>query len=101
MRKANFKDWLATEESDAYSHWKNIIIGYLNLDPTNGLSQTLDTMNKSNLKSKLQGLAEFGKLPPSDQQRVFGVIDGPQSGTVDDLVRIISSGNRHMRIKNA
>jgi hypothetical protein len=85
----NFKLWL-TEEEDAFSKWKGILLGYLNLDPNNGMSQTLDTMNKHNLKQRLQGLGEFTKLDPNHQQRVLGFIDGPQSGTVGDLIRQIA-----------
>jgi hypothetical protein len=90
MRQVTFKHWL-TEEEDAMSKWKGILLGYLNLDPVNGLSQTLDTMNKPNLKRRLQGLGEFTKLPMQVQQKVFAMIDGPQSGTVGDLIRAIAS----------
>lgn len=88
----NFKTWLF--EFDDYSRWKSVLLGYLNLDPTNGLSQTLDTMNKPNLKRRLQGLGEFAKLPADVQQKVFGFIDGPQSGTVGDLIRQIAGEPR-------
>jgi len=91
----NFKYWLA-EEEDAFSHWKTVILGYLNLDPNNGLSQTLDTMNKPNIKRRLLGLGEFRKLDPNTQQRVLGFIDGPQSGTVGDLVRQLAGEPRMM-----
>ena len=81
----NFKEWLNND----FSHWKNILLGYLDLDRRNGLSQTLDTMNTHNLQAKLQGLGEFAKLPLPDQQRVLGFIERGQ-GTIGDLIRQIS-----------
>lgn len=93
MRELTFKYWLV-EMEDPQAKWKSILLGYLNLDPVNGLSQTLDTMNKPNLKRRLQGLGEFAKLPAQIQQRVLAFIDGPQSGTVGDLIRQIASEPR-------
>lgn len=93
MRQMNFKLWLESEADDNYVRWKDIITGYLNLDPQNGLSQPLNTFNSNNLKEKLKGLGEFGKLPVDVQQKVLGMIDGPQ-GTVGDLVRMIAGEPR-------
>ncbi len=86
----NFKMWLEDTE-DNFSHWKDIILGYLNLDQENGLSQTLDTFDSQHLKEKLQGLGEFTKLSPDTQNKVMSMIDGPQGGTVGDLIRQMSS----------
>lgn len=88
-----FKVWLELVEND-YAKWKDIILGYFNLDRNNGLSQTIDTLDKNNFKQKLQSLGEFAKLPPEVQNRVLAFIDGPQSGTVGDLVRQIAGEPR-------
>jgi len=88
----NFKLWL--ELADDYSKWKEIILGYFDLDPHNGLSQTIDTLNKNNFKQKLQSLGEFAKLPNHTQQRVLAFVDGEQPGTIGDLVRQIAGEPR-------
>lgn len=77
-----------------YSRWKDIILGYFDLDQNNGLSQTLNTLNKDNFKRKLQSLGEFAKLPTDTQQRVMAFIDSEQPGTVGDLVTHIAGEPR-------
>lgn len=84
-----FKKWLEDSE-DNFSHWKDIILGYLGLNDENGLSQSLDTFNPEQLREKLQGLGEFSKLSPETQQKVLGMIDGVQGGTVGDLIRVMA-----------
>jgi hypothetical protein len=85
-----FKNWLQTEQNKDFSYWKNLILGYLNLDQRNGLSQPLDTMNKNNLKAKLQSLGEFMKLSSQTQHRALGFIDESPGGTIGDLIRYLS-----------
>lgn len=84
----SFKKWLL-ENTDDFSRWKNLLLGYLNLDAKHGLSQPLNTLNRHNLQAKLQGLSEFMKLSSETQQQVLGFIE-QGNGTMGDLIRKIS-----------
>lgn len=86
----NFKKWFENQQKD-FDFYRDIMLNYLGLDPSKGLSQSLDTFNKENLKQKLQGLGEFSALPDHVQQDILARIDTTQGGTMGDLIRLMSS----------
>lgn len=86
----NFKKWFENQQKD-FDFYRDIMLNYLGLDPSKGLSQSLDTFNKENLKQKLQGLGEFSALPDHVQQDILARIDTAQGGTMGDLIRLMSS----------
>lgn len=86
----NFKKWFENQQKD-FDFYRDIMLNYLGLDPSKGLSQSLDTFNKENLKQKLQGLGEFSALPDHVQQDILARIDAMQGGTMGDLIRLMSS----------
>ena len=77
-------------EDKGYNYYKNIILGKLNLDHMNGLSQAVDTWEPEQLINILNGLGEFKKLPQQTQDQVTGQIKS-RMGTLGDLIRIMSS----------
>jgi hypothetical protein len=84
-----FRQWLESEEKN-FDFYRNVILNYLGLHSEKGLSQSLDTFNKDNLKQKLQSLGEFSALPNDIQNNVIARIDGTQGGTVGDLIRLMA-----------
>ena len=86
----NFKKWFENQQKD-FDFYRDIVLNYLGLDPSKGLSQNLDAFNKENLKQKLQGLGEFSALPDHVQQDILNKIDNTQGGTIGDLIRLMSS----------
>ena len=85
-----FKNWLAEMEEKGYNYYKNILLGKLNLDHTNGLSQGIDAWEPEQLINILNGLGEFKQLPQQTQDQVIGQIRS-RMGTLGDLIRIMSS----------
>lgn len=86
----DFKKWFENEQKN-FDFYKDVLLNYLGLDQSKGLSQNLDSFNKDNLKQKLQGLGEFSALPNHMQQEILTKIDNSQGGTMGDLIRLMSS----------
>jgi len=86
-----FRTWLFENEQKNFDFYKDVMLNYLGLDPTKGLSQSLDTFNKDNLKQKLQGLGEFSALPDHVQADILSRLDSSQSGTMGDIIRLMAS----------
>lgn len=84
-----FKLWLEMNDKD-FNFYKNLILGKLNLDRINGLSQSVDTWEPEQLISILNGLGEFKELPMEIQDQVVGQIRSGM-GTLGDLIRLISN----------
>lgn len=84
-----FKTWIENLENENFQKMKDVILNYLNLDPTEGLSQPIMAMNKQNLKQKLQGLGQFAELPSEIQAKVMSAIDMEQVSTMGDLIRMM------------
>lgn len=83
----SYQHWHEARDRD-FGFFKDVILNYLNLDPKQGLSVPIDSLNAQNLKSKLQGLGEFSKLPTDVQQQVFGMIDSSPEENMNEYVMI-------------
>lgn len=86
----NFKKWLAEYDDKGFNYYKNMLLGKLNLDRSQGLSQGLDAWEPEHLLSMLNGLGEFRELPSGTQDQVIGQIKS-RMGTLGDLVRLMSN----------
>ena len=84
-----FKKWLAEMEDKGYNYYKNIILGKLNLDHMNGLSQAVDTWEPEQLINILNGLGEFKQLPLPVQDQVISQIQSG-TGTLGDLIQTMT-----------
>jgi hypothetical protein len=91
-----FRQWLNEASDKGYDFYKNMILGKLSLDHSNGLSQNLDAWEPEQLVSILNGLGEFKELPQMAQDQAIGQIRS-RTGTLGDLVRILSSSPRLLR----
>ena len=69
----SFKIWLEDEEKD-FEFYKNLVLGKLNLDRSEGLSATLNTWEPENLISMLNSLGEFKELSDETQEQVIGKV---------------------------
>jgi len=94
-----FRYWLESEEKD-FDFYRNVILNYLGLHPEKGLSQSLDTFNKDNLKQKLQSLGEFSALPDDVQKNVLYLIDSPQGGTISDILKLMAYREKRHEVFN-
>lgn len=81
----SFKIWLEDEEKD-FEFYKNLVLGKLNLDRSEGLSATLNTWEPENLISMLNSLGEFKELSDETQEQVIGKVRAGE-GTLADLIR--------------
>jgi len=81
----SFKIWLEDEEKD-FEFYKNLVLGKLNLDRSEGLSATLNTWEPENLISMLNSLGEFKELSDEAQEQVIGKVRAGE-GTLADLIR--------------
>lgn len=95
----NFKKWLAEYEDKGFNYYKNMLLGKLNLDDSNGINQSLDAWNAEHLISVLNGLGEFKSLPDSTQEQIIGQIKS-RTGTLGDLVRLMSNPLNPHRLVN-
>lgn len=95
----NFKMWLAEFDDKGFNYYKNMLLGKLNLDRTQGLSQGLDAWEPEHLLSMLNGLGEFRELPSRVQDQVVGQIKS-RMGTLGDLVRLMSSPQHRLTAGN-
>jgi len=95
MTDISFKLWLESKEKD-FEFYKNLVLGKLNLDGTEGLSATLNTWKPEGLQQILQGLGEFKALPEAIQKQVFGKIDSG-SGTLADIIRMMASQAQNIK----
>jgi hypothetical protein len=84
----NFKLWLEERSFDKY---KKIILNYLNLDPDNGLSQPLDSLNRDDLYKKFTSLGIFTELPEQKRDEILAILKMPVNKTMGDLIRIMAS----------
>lgn len=85
----NFKKWLVEYDDKGFNYYKNMLLGKLNLDQNQGISQELQVWEPEQLISILNGLGEFKELPNSVQDQVIGQIKSG-TGTLGDLVQIMS-----------
>jgi hypothetical protein len=85
----SFKIWLEDEEKD-FEFYKNLVLGKLNLDRSEGLSATLNTWEPENLISMLNSLGEFKELSDETQEQVIGKVRAGE-GTLADLIRMIAT----------
>lgn len=85
----SFKYWLESLDKD-YDFYKNVIIGKLNLNRNQGLSQSINTWEPQHLIAILNGLGEFKELPQENQNQVIGQIQSGM-GTLDDIIKIMSN----------
>lgn len=81
----SFKIWLEDEEKD-FEFYRNLVLGKLNLDRSEGLSATLNTWEPENLISMLNSLGEFKELSDETQDQVIGKVRAGE-GTLADLIR--------------
>lgn len=93
----NFKKWLAEFDDKGFNYYKNMLLGKLSLDHSQGLNQSLDAWKPEHLISVLNGLGEFKSLPTSVQDQVIGQIKS-RMGTLGDLVRLMSNPLSHHRL---
>ena len=91
----SFNTWLEYRDRD-FSFFRNLVLGKLSLDRDEGLSATVDSFQKENLTSVLQGLGEFKELPEDVQSQVLGKVQAGD-GTIGDLVRIMASKSQELR----
>jgi hypothetical protein len=85
-----FKNWLIKEfDKEDFDHYKNIVLGILNLDKEKGLSQTVSAWEPSQLINTLNNLGEYKNLPQGIQSQVEGQIKSG-SGTLGDLIKLMS-----------
>ncbi len=89
-----FKYWLT--EAEGYDFYKNLLLGKLSLDQVQGPSQGIDAWEPEQLISILNSLGEFKELPQGTQDQVVGQIKSG-SGTLGDLIRIMSSNSRMLQ----
>lgn len=89
-----FSTWLEIEEKD-FNFYRNLILGKLSLKRNEGLSQRLNTWEPDQLIGILNSLGEFKSLPESSQEQVIGQIRSG-AGTLEDLIRIMSSSGREL-----
>lgn len=86
--------WLERDEKD-YNFFRNLVLGKLGLDSSEGLSQRLNTYESNSLISKLDSLGVFKNLPQTVQDQVKGQIQSG-SGTINDIINIMSSSRREL-----
>lgn len=89
----NFKKWLAEFDDKDFNYYKNMLLGKLNLDHTQGLSQGLDAWEPEHIIAMLNGLGEFRELSSEVQDQVIGQVKS-RMGTIGDLVQLMSSPQR-------
>lgn len=82
-----FKIWL--EEKDR-EYYQDMVLSKLDLDKDKGLSQSLNVWDPDKLLSKLSELGEYKSLPEDVQKSIEAKIKSG-SGTIGDLINIISS----------
>lgn len=85
----NFKKWLAEYDEKGFNYYKNMLLGKLNLDPTQGLDQDLNAWEPTQLISMLNGLGEFKQLSPDRQGQVIDQIKNG-NGSIGDLIRLMA-----------
>lgn len=86
--------WLERDEKD-YNFFRNLVLGKLGLNSSEGLSQRLNTYESNSLISKLDSLGVFKNLPQTVQDQVKGQIQSG-SGTINDIINIMSSSGREL-----
>jgi len=86
--ETSFKSWLETLEDQGFEKTKEIILGFLNLDPHNGLSANLDELGRQKILTQLSNLGEFMEHP--NRAGIQAAIMNNQAKTVGDVVRMMS-----------
>lgn len=82
-----FKLWLEEKNREYY---RDMILSKLDLDKDKGLSQSLNVWDSDKLLGKLSELGEYKSLPEDVQKSIEAKIKS-SSGTIGDLINIISS----------
>lgn len=82
-----FKLWLEEKNREYY---RDMILSKLDLDKDKGLSQSLNVWDSDKLLSKLSELGEYKSLPEDVQKAIEAKIKSG-SGTIGDLINIISN----------
>ena len=85
----NFKNWFEMENK-GYDYYKNLVLGKLNLDPINGLTQSINGWEPQQLIQILNSLGEFKQLSMPIQDQVISKI-GSGEGNLGDLIQLMSS----------
>jgi len=94
----NFRKWFVEFDDKGFNYYKNMLLGKLNLDRSQGLSQGLDAWEPDHLVSMLNGLGEFRNLPDEIQDQVIGQIKS-RMGTFGDLVRLMSNPTQRRNVE--